>query len=49
VYQNYPDAGLQDFAHAYWGPAYPQLQQIKAQYDPDNFFHFQQSVRLPGR
>src|SRR5690606_25441780 len=34
VYQNYPDANLQDFAQAYWGPAYPKLQQVKAQYDP---------------
>lgn len=49
VYQNYPDARLQDFAHAYWGPAYPQLQQIKAQYDPENFFHFQQSIQPPKK
>ena len=49
VYQNYPDASLQDFAQAYWGPAYPQLQQIKAQYDPENFFHFQQSIQLPPK
>ena len=48
VYQNYPDARLQDFASAYWGPAYPRLQNVKAQYDPTNFFHFQQSIRLPG-
>eukprot|EP01030_Chromulinospumella_sphaerica_P000507 gene507-503_t len=47
VYQNYPDARLADFASAYWGPAYPQLQRIKAAYDPGNFFHFQQSIRLP--
>jgi len=48
VYQNYPDASLKDFASAYWGPAYPRLQQVKAQYDPTNFFHFQQSIALPG-
>lgn len=48
MYQNYPDARLQDFAQAYWGPAYPQLQQIKAQCGPKKFFHFQQSVRLPN-
>jgi len=47
VYQNYPDARLSDFASAYWGPAYPRLQTIKAAYDPDNFFHFQQSIALP--
>ncbi len=47
VYQNYPDSRLQDFTHAYWGPAYPQLQQAKAAYDPGNFFCFQQSIALP--
>ncbi|MFY3383699.1 FAD-binding oxidoreductase [Paracidovorax sp. MALMAid1276] len=47
VYQNYPDASLKDFANAYWGPAYPGLQEVKARYDPTNFFHFQQSVSLP--
>ena len=47
VYQNYPDARLSDFADAYWGPAYPQLQQVKARYDPTNFFHFQQIIQLP--
>ena len=47
VYQNYPDARLTDFASAYWGLAYPQLQRVKAAYDPGNFFHFQQSIRLP--
>ena len=49
VYQNYPDATLADFASAYWGPAYPALQQVKARYDPGNFFHFQQSIALPRR
>ncbi|MDA8457227.1 FAD-binding oxidoreductase [Acidovorax sp. GBBC 3334] len=48
VYQNYPDGSLADFAQAYWGPAYPKLQQAKLQYDPGNFFHFAQSVALPG-
>jgi len=48
VYQNYPCADLQDFARAYWGPAYPRLQEVKARYDPTNFFRFQQSIRLPA-
>ncbi|WP_298210594.1 FAD-binding oxidoreductase [Acidovorax sp.] len=47
VYQNYPNARLTDFANAYWGPAYPKLQRVKATYDPGNFFHFQQSIRPP--
>ena len=49
VYQNYPDATLADFASAYWGPAYPALQQVKARYDSGNFFHFQQSIALAKR
>lgn len=48
VYQNYPQAGLQDFDQAYWGGAYPRLQQVKAQYDPTNFFRFPQSIALPS-
>lgn len=47
VYQNYPDASLQNFEEAYWGPAYPTLQKAKQEYDPTNFFKFQQSIRLP--
>lgn len=47
VYQNYPDGSLQNFADAYWGPAYPRLRKVKAQYDPTNFFHFKQSIALP--
>ena len=47
VYQNYPDSRLQDFTQAYWGDAYPELQAVKALYDPTNFFRFEQSIRLP--
>jgi len=43
------DASLQDFEEAYWGPAYPTLQQAKQEYDPTNFFKFQQSIRLPRK
>jgi FAD/FMN-containing dehydrogenase len=47
VYQNYPHAGLADFAHAYWGEALPRLKQAKQHYDPENLFRFPQSVPLP--
>ena len=47
VYQNYPWRELDDFAFAYWGEAYPKLQQVKATYDPENFFRFEQSIRPP--
>jgi FAD/FMN-containing dehydrogenase len=44
VYQNYPDASLQNFEWAYWGDAYSTLQTIKQKYDPGNFFNYQQSI-----
>ena len=47
VYQNYPWRELEDFEFAYWGEAYPKLQQVKAIYDPENFFHYEQSIRPP--
>jgi FAD/FMN-containing dehydrogenase len=47
VYQNYPDSRLKNFRDAYWGPAYPTLQRAKVEYDPGNFFRFQQSIALP--
>lgn len=46
VYQNYPYAGLKDFGPAYFGEAFPRLQQVKAKYDPGNFFRYAQSI--PG-
>jgi hypothetical protein len=49
VYQNYPHRGLPDFQNAYWGSAYPRLTQVKAKYDPQNVFHFQQSIEVGGQ
>jgi FAD/FMN-containing dehydrogenase len=44
VYANFPDAALADWAGAYHGPNYPALVKVKRMYDPDEFFHFPQSI-----
>jgi FAD/FMN-containing dehydrogenase len=48
VYPNFPDPDLQDWAHAYHGDNYDRLVRVKARYDPDNFFHFRQSIPTPS-
>jgi FAD/FMN-containing dehydrogenase len=48
VYQNYADGLLPDWPAAYYGANYPRLQQVKRAYDPTDFFHYPQSIRLPG-
>jgi FAD/FMN-containing dehydrogenase len=46
VYPNFPDPDLEDCGHAYYGANLDRLVRVKARYDPDGFFRFQQS--LPG-
>jgi FAD/FMN-containing dehydrogenase len=48
VYQNYADEQLDDWPTAYYGANYPRLQRIKQRYDPTDFFHHPQSIRLPA-
>jgi FAD/FMN-containing dehydrogenase len=45
AYTNVPNAGMADYEHAYWGAGVERLRTIKAKYDPDNVFRFEQSVR----
>jgi FAD/FMN-containing dehydrogenase len=48
VYQNYADGELVNWPSAYYGANYPRLQQVKQRYDPTDFFHHGQSIRLPS-
>jgi FAD/FMN-containing dehydrogenase len=44
-YVNYLGEDEQGEVPAAYGPNYPRLAQIKAKYDPDNFFHMNQNIR----
>jgi FAD/FMN-containing dehydrogenase len=44
AYVNVPNAGMADWETAYWGPNVDRLRTIKAKYDPNNVFRFEQSI-----
>jgi len=46
VFQNFADPELKDWAAAYYGENYQRLLTIKARYDPDDSFRFDQSLPL---
>jgi FAD/FMN-containing dehydrogenase len=44
AYQNYVDARILDWRTAYYGANYDRLVQVKATYDPDQIFRFEQGI-----
>ena len=46
AYQNYIDASLPNWEHAYYGANLARLEKVKTKWDPDNFFQFGQSIPL---
>jgi FAD/FMN-containing dehydrogenase len=46
-YQNFIDPTLKDWETGYYGENYERLVEIKSRHDPDDFFSFPQSIRLP--
>lgn len=46
-YRNYPDVEFTHWAESYYGSNYARLQKIKQKYDPEDLFHYPQSIRLP--
>jgi FAD/FMN-containing dehydrogenase len=45
VYPNYPSRNLSDYRSAYWLGNFGRLLQVKHKCDPDNRFHFSQSLK----
>lgn len=43
-YQNYPRKGTPDYRWRYWGGSFETLLAIKQKYDPNNLFHYAQSI-----
>jgi FAD/FMN-containing dehydrogenase len=48
AYVNVPNAGMPDWEQAYWGSNVDRLRAIKATYDPDSVFSFEQGLTAPG-
>lgn len=44
VYVNTPDLSIKNWPMAYYGSNFARLTRVKAKYDPENLFHFPQSI-----
>lgn len=43
-YVSVPDQNIKNFGEAYYGNNFARLREVKTKYDPENFFHFPQSI-----
>ena len=43
-YQNYPNSSYPNWQKGYFGENYQRLREIKSKWDPDNVFHYEQSI-----
>ena len=48
AYANVPNAGMSGWETAYWGTNVDRLSIVKAKYDPENVFSFEQSMPPAG-
>ncbi|MDD7793445.1 FAD-binding oxidoreductase [Clostridium sp. 'White wine YQ'] len=46
-YVNVPDLGIKNYGQEYYGDNFARLKKVKAKYDPENIFHFVQSIPIP--
>ena len=44
-YRNYPDINFSNWPELYYGSNYKRLQAVKAKYDPNNLFRYEQSIK----
>lgn len=49
-YQNYPNSLYKNWQQGYFGENYPKLRAVKSKWDPENVFHYEQSIEpLPEK